>query len=136
MSLTFENQHSSPQNVRGESLPVPRTSGEWMPVTDGDERAAEARTVLAIHRALGLTEDQTITELTAYVTRHTDRTGARIPGGELVIRTTVAGRGTEGSSQTRYIEVRDDERGGLDEDTITTLGMKAMQNAVAERIVL
>lgn len=135
MSRTTENQTFAPLTAQGEAALIPAPRRELAPAVDED-RAAELRARAALHSALGLTPDQAVSEVHAYNTWHSDREGARIPGGELVVRATIAGRDTGGEGEVRYIEIRDNERGGLDEETIAALGAQAMKRATVERIVL
>lgn len=79
-----------------------------------------------LHRALGLTADQAITgELRAHNAFHTDRAGNRLPKGEMVVQVTVEGLDT-GHPPMRRLEIDDERRYGLSEETIAALGLRAL----------
>lgn len=141
MDLRFENQTHAPQNIHRGGLPKPRISDESIvPLGEEEHPAVEALASQehmseAIHRALGLSADRAIKHFRAYNTEHVTRDLRPLEGGEMVVIATIVGQGIEGTLPGS-IEVTDDHRGGLDELTITTLGLQAMGAPKAQRMVL
>jgi hypothetical protein len=136
MSLTFKNPASTPANTNREGIPTPRTSTETHAADHTAEALASGEHVHeAIHRALGLTADQAVQHYHAYNTTHETRDQRPIDGGEMVVRATIVGQGVDGEL-AGSIEVDDENRGGLDELTIKTLGLQAMGVPKVKRIVL
>lgn len=124
----------------GEGLHTPR--GEGYMFTNGNEamdvavqeRLPEERIYEGLHRALALTADQALS-WEAYNTFRTNREGQRLPGGEMVVWIRVAGKDVQGNA-SRRISISGEQRGGLDEDTITLLGAEAQRQPKREDVVL
>src|SRR5689334_1241141 len=122
MSATTGERAAIPQQRGGQEIQLsPR--GEVAPETNETDAAERHRE--ALRRALGLTADQLLTLTSVTNVRFVNREGRSI-GGAMVVNVTIDGPDTDNPSR-RHIDITDDFRGGLDEETITELGAQAQQ---------